>query len=204
MSREPSTRLVTSMTYRGVYMEIVHPHGEVSPTSRSYFDHATVYGWCGYIFLALDQFEDEAVRESLWPEPVPTGIGKRMIVRHPEWLDGLPFHGGVTYFNETLGNGGERGVKVGCDYRHLHDHDEMHDEKSVLRDLSRVVDALFKYTTYLMWCAGDGRLAREEEGTVPERWDRWVSFGYMASDEHFLRHHTAEGKLRNPDKEADA
>ena len=185
-----TTRTITSETYRGISLEVSHPHGEAyDPTW-----HPTAYGWCGYIYLNLDQVADEKLRRSLWPRPTKMGIGERKFTSHPGWLDNLPFHGGVTYFERRYGSDGGRIVKVGCDYRHYMDDDRDYDEDIVLYDLREVVDALHEFTTYLMWCAGDGHLAPESEGTIPEGWDRWYSFSYMQTDEHFLKHHTADGK----------
>ena len=187
-----TTRTLTTEEYRGVFIEVAHPHGKASEHS----DHETLYGWCGYIYLWLDRFADEKLRWSLWPAPTPLGIGDRMFLRHPSWLEDLDFHGGVTYFEKRLGAGDDHGVKIGCDYRHLYDHNDLYDVRTLLDHMRHVVDRLHERTTYLMRCGGDGRLAPEPEGTIPEGWDRWVSFAYMRESEWFQKHHTADGKLR--------
>jgi len=187
-----TTRKLTSEIHRGVFIEVAHPHGEVSEG----FPHRSLYGWCGYLYLELDQMADAKLRQSLWPKPIPLGIGDRMVTHAPDWLDALDFHGGLSYFGKRLGPGDERGVKIGCDYRHLDDEDEAFSVDGVLHDMRRAVDRLHERTTYLMRCGGDGRLAPENEGTIPEAWDRWVSFAYMGESEWFQKHHNAEGKLK--------
>jgi hypothetical protein len=189
------TQQVTRETYRGVTIEVIHPHDKGS------LGYKTMYGWCGYVYLELDQVADKKLRKSLWPKPTPLGFGGRMMTRAPDWLNELDFHGGVTYFCKQLGPADGRGVKVGCDYRHFGDEDELYDVDSVLCDMHHVVDRLHERTTYLMRCWGDGRLAPESEGTIPEGWEQWASYAYMAESEWFQKHHTKDGKKRTEEDE---
>lgn len=191
-----TTRELTSGTYRGIGFEVAHPHGKTT-----FGDYHTTYGWCGYIYLRLDHFADETLRESLWPEPQSLGIGTRLYLRHPDWLDDLDFHGGVTYFGLCLDGEKRRYVKVGCDYRHYRDDDELYSERTVSVDLCRTIDQLHERTTYLMMCGGDGRLAHESEGFVPDGWDHWVSRSWVESEivaGRWLNHHDRDGKKTTP------
>lgn len=185
-----TTKKVTSGTYRGVPVEIVHPHGEGAP---GYY-HLRAYGWCGYIYLWLEQVQDEKLREALWDDDA---------YRFGIWLDDLLFHGGVTFHSRRLDSKAQRFVKVGCDYRHYGDKDDMYDEHVVFADMCGVIDRLHARTTYLLRCSGDGRLATESEGIVPEGWKRWYSFTYIAEEiaAGRWRHHDANGAATAPQEE---
>ncbi len=182
--------LTTRHFYRGITINVMHPHGGPLPGLK----HDTAYGWCGYITLWLARVADEGLRESLWPEARSDGGGgiKYKYAPIPDWLHDLGFHGGVTYFRKLIAPDDSRGVKVGCDYRHADDYDAIYSLDSVLEDMRNVVDDLHRHTSYLMRCAGDGRLAPESEGTVPEGRTRWVSFEYLNTS----RSHNPDGTRR--------
>lgn len=122
--------------YRGVLISILQ-HGEDQG-----FPHGV---WCGYLHLTSEKNpEIKDLRGKSNPLEFAGRVRDRM--DHHKFFDTLHFHGGVTFYEETLTLGGTIRIKIGMDYAHTYDCDDgsiypgEKDEADVLGDLCEIVD----------------------------------------------------------------
>ena len=88
------------------------------------------------------------------------------------------FHYGITYYKKLFNNLGMlTGVKIGCDYNHLHDDEFMYRYEDIERDLIENVNTFIEnFLDYHIWCAGNGKYYKPEE--MEERNGYWYSKEY--------------------------
>jgi hypothetical protein len=163
-----STFEKTYFEYRGISVEINHPHGN--------------YRWTYYLHLPLERFADESLRSRLWLRAKKSSISPKRKYFHTSKLpvlNNIYWHGGITWYSQEIQDG-SKCIKVGCDYDHLWNHEQGYPESLnwVINDAKHSIDDLHDWgTTYLLWCGGNGELYKENDGRYID--GRFYSFDYI-------------------------
>ena len=122
-------------TYKQVNFEICKTYLET--------DEDFPHQWTSYLYIALESFGRQDIRQMLLPITYFTGYGtpvSHSSIDNP--LHKLPFHGGITFYRKESDELFYI-IKVGCDYRHLWDVGKMYCEKTIERDIKECIDALY-------------------------------------------------------------
>lgn len=103
-------------------------------------------GWAHYLLINVDKQVPEALREGFWLKPRPMMFASQMIGH--DYMEGptanIEFHGGITFYEKIGGlEGGDRWVKLGCDYQHLWDEGQRYTEQSVLSEVKASIDSFW-------------------------------------------------------------
>lgn len=164
------THETTLGRYRGITFEVAHPHDS--------------YKFCYYIYLKLEQFNDEEFAETLWIEAIPSGFSNRKYINYNgnDFLYCLDMHGGITFYAKMFDGGDGRVIKIGCDYGHIYDRgwDTL---ETVIADAKSTIDDIHNKTTYLLHCSGDGRFVKESEGQYKGEHETFYSNEWMTIKE---------------------
>lgn len=138
---------VTQFTYRGIGVKINHPH-----------DH---YKWAYYVYLVLNQFQDQKLAKKLWIKANTNGFWDYYKI---PFLSGMDGHGGITYYEKSLSRHDKKIIEIGFDYGHIYDDEETYELQDIVNDAINTVDWIHNNTTYLCFCFGNGKLYLEKDG----------------------------------------
>ena len=80
----------------------------------------------------------------------------------------MDWHGGITWYSKISGfDGGEKIIKVGCDYQHYWDEGKTYNLSYIENDVKDTIDKFLKYIPdYKFRCVGTGKLYNSNEGYV--------------------------------------
>lgn len=124
-------------TYKGISWEM-----------QRYDIGGKIPNWTYYLYIQLDRLPAK-IRDRFWLKPQrhkrPSGIRVSYHYNEEPLIENLPWHGGCTWYSKERGFDGEpRGVKIGCDYAHLHDHAASETEDTIFQDVKKTIDALWE------------------------------------------------------------
>lgn len=125
--------------YRGVRFEVkTWPMGPSSYRNEQ--------GWAHYLLINVDKQVPEELREKFWLKPRADLMFGKYLTH--DYMDGptaaIEFHGGITFYEKTSGfEGGDRWVKLGCDYQHLWDDGQRYDVDDVTREAHVSIDSFW-------------------------------------------------------------
>ena len=111
--------------------------------------------WCYYLIIKKQNLENNF---------------KKLLVKKYYTLDGVfNMHCGITYYEKLRTDKGIVGVKVGCDYAHIHDMDREYSYEQIYRDAEDSVESfLANFPDYKLWCCGNGKFYSKEEGEIKD------------------------------------
>jgi hypothetical protein len=119
--------------------------------------------WCYYVHIYEDMLPDGDF-DAFWLENQRPG--ERLPTYNyweAPWAD-AEWHGGVTFYEKTEAvDGTPRGVRIGCDFAHLHDQHMSYDYADVERQAIATVEALRRMYKFHRRCCWDGSWNREED-----------------------------------------
>ena len=119
--------------------------------------------WTYYLILHLGEFEDETLYRKLWLRAKTHNLGGSKFTcwdgASCAFLENLPWHGGVTFYEKRTCPDGSRYIKVGCDYGHYGDEGHTYTLRDVIADAEATVDALHEAAQY---GGGDDKVPAEK------------------------------------------
>jgi hypothetical protein len=143
-----ATQQKSFFTYRGVLVEIAHPRES--------------YTFCYYLYLNIDAFTDEKIRNRMWLKPEKNGCYNTSKLP----VDDIYWHGGITWYSKQYSLKDKKVVMVGCDYDHLWNREQGNREtlRDIVFDAKQTVDDLHEKFNYQIRCRGNGNYYTEAEG----------------------------------------
>jgi len=76
----------------------------------------------------------------------------------------IGFHGGCTFYDKE-----KYGLRIGCDYNHLHDNEMHYTLEDIVSDAKECIDALLlKFPNYKRWCGNCGVVTDIFNGKISE------------------------------------
>jgi hypothetical protein len=119
--------------------------------------------WTFYLILRLSLLPPK-IKDRFWLKPYKYGAGKKRnhIGYHysqEPLINNIEWHYGCTWYSKIAGfDGGEKVVKIGCDYGHYWDDEYIYDEQIVLNDVKVAIDSLHKLIPNIRyWCSYCGK-----------------------------------------------
>ncbi len=160
--------------HRGICFEIARWELDApSPPTSVYLDSLNRVIWNYYLILPLAMVPAE--HQHLFNLPGKPSPYSRYRIDYDYMssgvLCGLPWHGGITYYEKDGGNGGAPiYIKAGCDYNHSWDQGREYDvDRVLLGDVIPTIDALHEAAPYLLRrCSWDGRWVKPSDGVEAE------------------------------------
>lgn len=150
-------------TYRGVTFEINRlAHSDTAPKWFTY-----------YLIIVKDRmmkkdYETLLLKKKKWR--------KRSFFPSSEMDNYFDFHGGCTYYAKIDG-----GLKIGCDYNHLHDEEMGHSLNSIVFDVRECIDKLLTKFTFLRWCGQCGKIAKLSDGKLQDSVNDEGAYNFICS-----------------------
>ncbi len=135
--------------------------------------------WTHYIFIRLERIPDTVMAERFWLSGEVDSKGR---VNYKTWesiINHLEFHGGCTWYSKEQGfDGGNKAVKIGCDYQHYWDEGREYDLQDIMFEVEKTIDSFLDIVPdYKYWCCGNGNLYSLSEGTLVD--ETFKSFEYF-------------------------
>lgn len=146
------------------------------------------FNWCHYIFINLSKIPQENKPEMLWLKGYKDNIGgKRIYYEYydNEILSRIEFHGGITFYEKISGfDGGDKIIKVGCDYQHSWDENKEYDLEYIKEMVEETIESFLNIIpNYKYWCCGNGKYYFVSEGIL--KGEEFYSKEYFGDKEWF-------------------
>jgi hypothetical protein len=133
-----------SIYYRDRYKDIGYEVFEGEPFSRCYGDW-----FCGYIYLPARRLTEEGKRLFFLEPKVSRFSDKSQPYLTYDYMNlDVYTHGGVTFYELEgckVGDDDFRCARIGWDYNHLGDEDQVHTPLLVEMDCKQAIDSVSKY-----------------------------------------------------------
>lgn len=146
-------------THNGVHFEI---------KNWSRIDDYHMECWAYYLIIHLERIPKKYDPDSFWLEGKKTYGRTTYDYFNHKILNDLDWHGGITWYSKISGfDGGEKIIKVGCDYQHYWDEGKTYNLSYLENDVKDTIDKFLKYIPdYKFRCIGNGKLYNSNEGHV--------------------------------------
>jgi len=140
----------------GLETEIVFWTDEGKRTMTEIYPQGGI--WNSYVVVRVKNLPNDFTKLL-----APCSVDERGWVRADYYSAGInnyfDFHWGITYYEKLFDNMGQlTGVKIGCDYNHLHDDEMSYRVEDIRNDLKRCVEKFVEcFPNYRTWCHGNGK-----------------------------------------------
>lgn len=117
--------------------------------------------WCYYVLIGEDALSQEDFNE-FWLPPTDkrersSGRSEPIYSYYSARFADADWHGGVTFYEKGGGiDGGERYVRIGCDFAHYWDEGRSYAYETVEGEAKATIDALHKLYSFKRRCAWTG------------------------------------------------
>ena len=147
---EMTEKKVWSGKVKGIFCEIVN------------WQITTMNVWDYYLIIRKDNLGEDFKKLLLRP----IKRGKRYHYEDYKLDNFFDMHGGITYYDVLRNEVGKiYGVKIGCDYSHLHDEGKEYSYEIVFEDVKNSVDKFIQnFPNYKIFCQGNGNYYFSNEG----------------------------------------
>jgi hypothetical protein len=169
-------------SYKGIGFEIDNWKTPPNSIDLNGQDH-----WTYYLYLHIDRIPEENDPNSYWLKGekqksyVSYNYNDHGVINNIEW------HGGITWYSKESGfDGGNKIIKVGCDYSHIWDEGYSYNADMLEHDVKKAIDSfLVSVPNYKRWCCGNGKLYNIAEGIIKD--NKFYSKEYYGKEGWFKK-----------------